>query len=90
MSTEAAILIHVPDLSVPVSISARLLTSSFIPFLSSQTFGIMSLQMSTTKAQAADGSMPDGLAIFFLAGTTAVPFWGSLSFRFFGNPGERG
>lgn len=88
MSAEAAILIHVPDLSVPVSISAGLLTSSFIPDLSSQTFGIKSLQM--PEAQAANGSMPDGLAIIFLAGRKAIRFWGSLSFRFLGNPEERG
>lgn len=48
------------------------------------------LQMSTTKAQAADGSVPDGLAINFLAGKKAVPFWVSLSFKFLGNPEERG
>lgn len=90
MSTEAAILIRVPDLSLPVNISARLLTSSFSPFLSSQTFGIKSLQMSTTKTQSADGSMPDGLAITFLAGRKDVPFRVSLSIRFLGNPEERG
>lgn len=59
-------------------------------FLSSQTFSMKCLQMSTTKAQAADGSVPDGLAINFLAGKKAVPFWVSLSFKFLGNPEERG
>lgn len=46
--------------------------------------------MSTTKAQAADGPMPDGLAIVFLGGTKAVSFCVSLSFTFLGDPEERG